>query len=690
MTSSVSRRKRVKAPVDRWPCLLRSRLDGTRVQPTPNGARSNGARSNGAWPDGAQLRHDAQRKNIPTSQQGSKLTNGQLALLQHKYDRVFYTPFRHVGQTPRRCYLFNVIVAFEWIPSFAELGLLRNVCDEFAELLFDLTDGYMTIGQVIVGGLELMGCADMQIFASNRLHPRAWVNGMHDPQKYQPIRIGRGMWNKLEHRLYPWHKKDGAAVLVHEWAHYALGLKDQYLKPVYINDLKLTLVLPERNPVANTLMANLLSNELLSTPLQAASHTEWGALSTNQEFAWLQIPSAFQPQEIPPEESPQPAFRVVGSARSIAPLLWMRWEAAGDLAEYLDNDHCWIYVLKGSLEAPQQLIAQGVFEDRPDGFPLLGAAAGDLIIAVGTRQQQSGPQREVVAYTRIPDSGQLQRGAVALGAWQDATPAAPALVAVRGDLSGERDGRPSYQITLDIGGGQGWSQHLFPLDAPTQDPDAQGGDTVFALDGHVLLTAGPSASTGWQLALTTFSIGGSPPAGFPAHPNPIPAGSADGNAMIFFHDPAGGDLDNAKYVPGATPYNGYDRYGALRVVTTTNLHAGPGAPAAPNDGPRSYTFAVTTNRSFGSQELQLAQLDPTLVLYVDTDPIEGAPATAAEAAPPRRLQICRLVGEHWVPLAESYHRPSDYLVAIPLSATTATGLYDPAPRPEYYRVFLMR
>ena len=48
--------------------------------------------------------------------------------------------------------LFNVVVALEWAPSPVFLAELRRAFTRAAELLYDVTDGYTTIQQVVIGG----------------------------------------------------------------------------------------------------------------------------------------------------------------------------------------------------------------------------------------------------------------------------------------------------------------------------------------------------------------------------------------------------------------------------------------------------------------------------------------------------------------------------------------------------------
>src|SRR5690349_7417978 len=85
--------------------------------------------------------------------------------------------FRKFRYGSKRLCLFNIIVALEWSPGEAFLTSLQDAFSQASRLLMDVTDGYMAIGKVVVGGPALMSSADIQIFASNRLFPRASVNG---------------------------------------------------------------------------------------------------------------------------------------------------------------------------------------------------------------------------------------------------------------------------------------------------------------------------------------------------------------------------------------------------------------------------------------------------------------------------------------------------------------------------------
>src|SRR5262249_48674119 len=91
------------------------------------------------------------------------------------------------------------------------------------------TNGGMAFGQVVFAGPQYLSRADVQVLASNRFHPRSMVNGLTCPNKYSPVRLGRGIWRKDRRILLPWDENTGYRAIAHEWAHYALGLHDEYI-----------------------------------------------------------------------------------------------------------------------------------------------------------------------------------------------------------------------------------------------------------------------------------------------------------------------------------------------------------------------------------------------------------------------------------------------------------------------------
>lgn len=129
----------------------------------------------------------------------------------HRYK--VHSPSTTDSPFPGYVFLFNIIVAMEWQPSRRYMLQLRSAFEHASDFLFDVTDGAMAIRQVVIGDTELMGGADIQILASNRLLPRSWVGGMHESNKYMPIRIGRGLWNKNHRKTIPWNEPDRKSVV---------------------------------------------------------------------------------------------------------------------------------------------------------------------------------------------------------------------------------------------------------------------------------------------------------------------------------------------------------------------------------------------------------------------------------------------------------------------------------------------
>ncbi|HEX8683524.1 MAG TPA: hypothetical protein VF707_14480 [Ardenticatenaceae bacterium] len=151
------------------------------------------------------------------------------------------------GNAPNILYLFNILVALEWVPNEEYMQQLRWAFRRASDHLFDVTEGHMAFGMVVFGGPELMKGADIQILASNRFHPRSWVEGLHNPDKYLPIRMGRSLWSGRNRVSYDWSEPEGYRTLVHEWLHYALCLKDEYLTTVVHEGEELRVPIPPAN-----------------------------------------------------------------------------------------------------------------------------------------------------------------------------------------------------------------------------------------------------------------------------------------------------------------------------------------------------------------------------------------------------------------------------------------------------------
>jgi hypothetical protein len=240
---------------------------------------------------------------------------------------------------------------------------------------------------------------------------------------------------------------------------------------------------------------------------------------------------------------------------------------------------------------------------------------------------------------------------------------------------------------MDVEGyGTKWTPWIFPLGSP-HGTQADILEDQTALDGHVVLVTGDTEAS-FQMAIANYSIGGSPgESGYPVGPNPLPSGSTDGNAMLFFWDNAKKKIAYRSLYPPSMPSTLELQYEQFRIVTVTN----PINNAPPPDGyePCSYAFSLTSSQSFElllagktlSDGSVTADLHPTLVLYYD-DEITGDPS---------KLEIGRYDAGKWQIIDAPGTKDRDlyrHLVALTLSSKTAPGLFRDSPTAEHFRLFL--
>ncbi|NTW02457.1 MAG: hypothetical protein HGA19_14450, partial [Oscillochloris sp.] len=342
-------------------------------------------------------------------------------------------------------YLFNVIVAMEWRPSQAMLLPIMRGLRAASDFLFDATNGCMAFGQVVFAGPELMGQADIQILASNRFHPRSMVNGLNDERKYSPIRLGRGSWHKNNRVLLPWDESIAYRAITHEWAHYALSLRDEYIdemRRVVRRGTRLladaqgnaVLVVPKVRLPLESIMATLDASELV--PLQRQSHLseEIQSRLLNEIEQWYTGASEqiTQPLSGPyrfPASLPQ--FYTVDGFQINDQMAEETWINVDNLA----LDHSWLYSFDWHAAQTLRLTAQGTLDGRSqsfqiasggpliqgDGFNFLGAQPGATVLAVGTDSTGLVIQQAQI----VPDEETLS--------WINCTPASPPVVAALPD-----------------------------------------------------------------------------------------------------------------------------------------------------------------------------------------------------------------------------------------------------------------
>ena len=128
--------------------------------------------------------------------------------------------------------LFNLILSIEWEATTAYLSEIETAMKNASDYLYDVTDGQMAFGEVEIYHNKVnWSCADIQIAAHNRLQPYAYIGKILSDDPSYVIRLGRA-WDRYFGDA-PWDESDGYRTIVHEFAHYALHLYDEYEGYIY-------------------------------------------------------------------------------------------------------------------------------------------------------------------------------------------------------------------------------------------------------------------------------------------------------------------------------------------------------------------------------------------------------------------------------------------------------------------------
>ena len=570
--------------------------------------------------------------------------------------------FRSINGDPifqDKVFLFNLIISMEWQPSSASVQEIRLAAQRASAFLYDATDGYMAIGQAIIGGPELLDAADIQVLASNRLHPRAWNDALHKETKYQPIRVGRGLWQKNRDLLFAWSAPEGYRTLIHEWGHYAFGMVDRYLEkrlygredpsqPVWDDQQPasspIAIAVPKIALPVETVMANTEISEYadVDRPFQQISDRfhqtiTRSAILTGPEALPLRLPRYPSLNPALDLQAAQdllltldPFFAALHAAEQQFPAPSVPAQLNPTDDSGISGQSHWLYVLKypaGATDGvPQRIVAQGKLSNRDteSGFRLLGADAGDQVVVVSE-----------VGGRVFVHGGTLQAGGVTN--WANLTPydsttslfdtpffvdvipqtlgeinltvtPTPRIVDVAVSITAGR--QPDDVFAYRYGAGPN-----VDMDWPAATQAAGSATTVTSafktvehLDGHILLRWQGAAGAPSRLFICSYSQGGGP-ASIGGKPS-ISGGSAEGNAMLFFLGPDAVGADPATDQPP-------NDYSMVRVVTTVLPAHGPLSVEEAlriNDTveSRSYMFSLATNAS-------LADYAATLVLYYDND-----------------------------------------------------------------------
>jgi hypothetical protein len=618
-------------------------------------------------------------------------------------------------------FLFNVIIALEWNPDRFTFQQIRLSAMKASDFLYDVTNGYMAIGQVIIGGRDLMDMADIQIMASNRIHPRSWMAALNIKEKFKPIRAGRGIWQKNHNSLLTWDSPEGYRGLVHEWGHYAFGLVDEYLRRVALErnggfweeskrvvgekqdtweDNALDLAAPDVALPVESLMANTQISEyadLAKTFKAIQKYYQEAKDDTSRdgpdELA-LPLPR-FLKLEVPPNPFSGPPLSQtaltpdepeVVEIKVKKPIELARAKADPKNDKRQPGEAHWLYLLKGPFEKglAQRVVAQGkigVRDEDANAFRVLGAAKDDQVVFVSQVANvvtvlratlESHPYNKAI-WPHEPIS------------WSDVTPGClkvqtePFFVDVipTNELTAAAVGQPTQaHLCVQIDQVQGvytpptkvalypsGGQKVVPLEWATAGKLTEA-KPVPHLDGHVLLRwfdekEAENGQPDKELFICTYSQGGGPNTSSGGI-LPVTGGSSDGNAMIFFNENA------ADYnPPKVSPDPAYDS--TMRLVTTT-LTVPPRNLAAKHE-PRSYIFSLACNEQFDKGDgVNPPSHRAALVLYYDREALKHG----------SDLLIYRWKGAAWQRL-DTFLRSDLPYVAVPIGNLTQGGALETAP-----------
>lgn len=129
--------------------------------------------------------------------------------------------------------LFNLLVSIEWDAQPDYLADLAEGLRQASQYIWDYTDGQMALDEaaILTNGVG-WSAADIQVRASNEICPQASIGGMTRPPTSARSAITLGPYWTEHNGADPagrWSLPAGYRTIGHEFAHYALGLYDQYV-----------------------------------------------------------------------------------------------------------------------------------------------------------------------------------------------------------------------------------------------------------------------------------------------------------------------------------------------------------------------------------------------------------------------------------------------------------------------------
>ena len=226
--------------------------------------------------------------------------------------------------------LLNLVASIEWDADEAYLRDLQQGFQAASRFLYDISDGQMALGRVVIfDKAQHWADADIRIAANNQIFPHAAVDGVSASRHDFNVRLGP-LWNGNSAHLKAnedglWSHAPGWQTIVHELGHYILGLYDEYVHFIEIGgvpaeeDAYCTHQSADPNAPLGPNRASIMDNEHLATELadntlsllwsDACTHTEqwdrsggksdWQTLLDRFSPAGNGAPQACRPGNVP-------------------------------------------------------------------------------------------------------------------------------------------------------------------------------------------------------------------------------------------------------------------------------------------------------------------------------------------------------------------------------------------------------
>lgn len=482
--------------------------------------------------------------------------------------------------------LFNLVISTEWnaaqfadahpeVPFDTYLKQLARAFRSASDFLYDVTDGQMAFGQVtLYTGGRYWEEADVQVLASDQVRPTTAVGGITSRRPYTytgsagrsvafypgPLRLGR-YWTRYSGFQGNWDQPDGFRTLVHEFAHYALYLYDEYFytdargqeRPAHCTSPDIRTNLDDATN-ASIMDWHYNASELADSDRWTADCTNTVQGQVHGEPDWATVIGNYRDRQTParwqfgrpadlgvnrgPEYLPRnvldlPSIHVEPEEQGGLESLLL--EVVNEQGVFVAGKQVQLYLFQQQDGQTVQILDQGA-----PGFlgniNVLGTRPGDVVKAVTwdgsafASQEVTGRGRLVLQAARgwnpTVDASPVERGGAlkvqVSGLPAITQPVVAQLFQVGGTYSQTamltQAGQGMYTGTLRLDEGR-------PLDRPVKE-------------GHLYIYTVDAGGHPISETVTTFAVGGVGPSGKESHP-PLDPASSDGNLRLHIPDTTG-------------------------------------------------------------------------------------------------------------------------------------------------------